>query len=725
MNILQPDRNCWRIETADRVAFLIDGEAYFGALRRALLDARQAVYIVAWDIYSELALVRGEDAGDAGNGGDHAPVTLKALLNSIARERPALRIYILNWDFVMLYGMDREWLPVYKLDWDTHRHIHFHLDDQHPLGASRHQKVVVVDDTLAFVGGLDPTRGRWDTPRHAPDDARRGEPQARPTPHHDVQMLVSGNAARALGELARARWATTARKRLEPCRPEAEAARWPQGVNVDLEDADVAIARTEPAYAGTAELREVQRLYLDAVHAARRFIYIENQYFTAPRVVDALAERLASPQGPEVVIVTPKHTTGWLSQVTMDMLRNRAVRSMQAADAHGRLRVFYPELPGLGEDCLNVHSKVMVVDDRFVRVGSSNLNNRSMGLDAECDLAIEIDVDHEGHEGAAQKVEAIAVFRRRLLAEHLGTSVDALAQAEQAQDSLVAAIDSLRGGERTLAPLPLVEADEFDRWVPDVELLDPERPVDPESLAQQFVHEEERAPAGRRIWLWVAALLALGGLAAAWRWTPLSQYLDVAALLEQATRFAELPGAPLLAIGAFVLGGLVAFPVTLMIVLTVLSFGTVAGFLSALAGSLASALAGYGLGVLLGRHTVRRLAGGRLNRISRHLAKRGLLAVVLARVVPIAPYSLVNLVGGASHVSLRDFALGTLIGMTPGIAAITLFTDRIRAMLEEPTWQNGLTLTLVFAGIALAATVLVHWLRRRAGSAASDASPAD
>jgi phospholipase D1/2 len=186
-----------------------------------------------------------------------------------------------------------------------------------------------------------------------------------------------------------------------------------------------------------------------------------------------------------------------------------------------------------------------------------------------------------------------------------------------------------------------------------------------------------------------------------------------------------LPGAPLLAIGAFVLGGLVAFPVTLMIVLTVLSFGTVAGFLSALAGSLASALAGYGLGVLLGRHTVRRLAGGRLNRISRHLAKRGLLAVVLARVVPIAPYSLVNLVGGASHVSLRDFALGTLIGMTPGIAAITLFTDRIRAMLEEPTWQNGLTLTLVFAGIALAATVLVHWLRRRAGSAASDASPAD
>ena len=99
-----------------------------------------------------------------------------------------------------------------------------------------------------------------------------------------------------------------------------------------------------------------------------------------------------------------------------------------------------------------------------------------------------------------------------------------------------------------------------------------------------------------------------------------------------------------------------------------------------------------------------------------------MLAVVLARVVPLAPYSLVNLVGGASHVSLRDFTLGTLIGMTPGIAAITLFTDRIRAMLEEPSWQNGLTLTLVFAGIALAATTLVHWLRRRAGKASTEAA---
>jgi phospholipase D1/2 len=711
MPILQAGRNCWRIEKADRVAFLIDGEAYFAALRRALLDARQLVHILAWDIYSELALVRSTVD-------DSAPVTLKALLNHIARTR-RVRITILNWDFVMLYGMEREWLPVYKLDWDTHRRIRFYLDDKHPLGASRHQKLVVIDDALAFAGGLDPTRARWDTPAHNPQDARRAEGESRiPAPHHDVQMLVSGDAARALGELARERWRFATGRRPRRIRPARGAAGWPAGLAVDLENVDVAIARTEPAYAGRAEVREVQQLYIDAVRAARRSIYIENQYFTAPRVIDALAARLAEDDGPQVVVVTPKRTSGWLSQVTLDALRARAVRRMQTADRHGRLRVLYPDRPGLGDECIDVHSKVMVVDDRFLRIGSSNLNNRSMGLDGECDLALEAADDE------TRTIETIAAFRRRLLGEHLGRPAQELAAAERAQGGLIGAIDALCDGERRLRPLPLATTEEIESLLPETELLDPEQPVDPEQLAQQFLHEDERAPASRRIWIWIGVLVLFGLMAAAWRWTPLSRDLDVASLLEAGAGFAELPGAPLLVVGVFVIAGLVAFPVTLLIVFTVLSFGTLTGFAAALAGALASALVGYGLGVLLGRRTVRWLAGGRLNRISRRLAQRGLLAVVLSRVVPIAPYSIVNLVGGASHVSLRDFILGTLIGMTPGIAAVALFTGRVRAMLEDPSWENGLVLALVFAGIALVAYGLVSWLRRRAGGAEPQA-PAD
>jgi uncharacterized membrane protein YdjX (TVP38/TMEM64 family) len=231
----------------------------------------------------------------------------------------------------------------------------------------------------------------------------------------------------------------------------------------------------------------------------------------------------------------------------------------------------------------------------------------------------------------------------------------------------------------------------------------------------QLLHEEERPPARRRIVAWVVVLLTVAALAAAWRWTPLSKYLDVDTLFAAMRSFVALPGAPLLAVGGLVVGGLAMFPITLLIIVTVLAFGPVVGFFCALAGALGSAVAAYGVGAFLGRKTVRRFAGGRLNRISRRLAKRGLLAVVLARVVPVAPFTVINLVAGASHIGLRDFVLGTVIGMSPGIVAITLFTGRIRAMLENPTWANGLILAAVFGAIALVGYLLVSWLKRRAG----------
>jgi phospholipase D1/2 len=169
-----------------------------------------------------------------------------------------------------------------------------------------------------------------------------------------------------------------------------------------------------------------------------------------------------------------------------------------------------------------------------------------------------------------------------------------------------------------------------------------------------------------------------------------------------------------------VIAGLAMFPITLLIIVTVLAFGPFTGFACAFTGALSCALIGYGLGAFLGRNTIRHIAGNRLNRISKRLAKQGLLAVVLTRIVPIAPFTIINLVAGASHIRLKDFALGTAIGMGPGIAATTLFTDRIRAMLEEPSWGNGLILAMVFGSIALAGYGLITWLRNRARKRSAD-----
>src|SRR5829696_5468714 len=180
--LLVPGRNCWRIERARKVSFLIDGAAYFTAVRAAIAKARRSVFILGWDIDSRIRLVP-----DGVN--DGFPEELGDFLNEVVKRRRDLRMYVLSWDFAMVFAMDREWLPMYKLDWRTHRRLNFLLDDKHPVGASHHQKVVVVDDAVAFVGGLDLTHSRWDTSKHECRSAWRVNPDGKPyRPYHDVQV---------------------------------------------------------------------------------------------------------------------------------------------------------------------------------------------------------------------------------------------------------------------------------------------------------------------------------------------------------------------------------------------------------------------------------------------------------------------------------------------------------------------------------------------------------
>lgn len=695
--ILRPGRNCWRIERAERFAFLVDAAPYFRALRAGLLTARHQVLVLAWDVHSELRLVRD-------GGGDGAPESLRDLFDALAAGHEELAIHVLDWDYTMLYAGDREWLPALKLGWKTHPRVRFRLDAQHPIGGCHHQKVVVVDDALAFAGGIDLTHSRWDTPEHRPDDPRRvtaeGDAYA---PHHDVQAAVSGDAARALGELARARWFDACGERLDAPPPRDPREPWPAELEPDLTGVDVAIARTQPACPERGEVREVEQLFLDSIAAARRFLYVENQYLTSRRIGDALAARLAEPDGPELVIVLPQRTTAWLEQYTMDVLRVRLLERLRAADRHGRLRVVRPRVPGLEPQCVNVHAKVMVVDDRLARVGSANLNNRSMGLDTECDLALE-------SRGDPRVESAIAGFRARLLAEHLGSDAGEIARATAESGSLVATIERFAGGGRTLEAIELALDPEIARQVPDEALVDPERPIDAEELARALVREEERGPAGRRVLTASAFVLGALALTLAWRFTPLAHWVDPRELVDSTARFRELPAAPLLALAAFVVGGLVAFPVTALILAAVLALGPFVGFACALAGSLASAAITYWLGGALGGKTVQRLGGKRLQAVRRRLVDRGLFAVVVVRVIPIAPFTLVNLVAGASRLSWRDYALGTFLGMTPGIVAVTLFADRARAALAEPSWTNAVLLAATGAAVALGGWLFARWL---------------
>ena len=141
------------------------------------------------------------------------------------------------------------------------------------------------------------------------------------------------------------------------------------------------------------------------------------------------------------------------------------------------------------------------------RSGSSNLSNRSMGLDSECDIAVEVTESQPC--GAA-----IARFRHRLLAEHLGVDVDEVAAAQARHVSLIAAIEPMRGGRRTLEPLSGDVPQEIDQWVPDSALLDPEKPVEPDAFFDQFIPSDQQKPAYRHMLRIGLLLLGVAGLAA-------------------------------------------------------------------------------------------------------------------------------------------------------------------------------------------------------------------
>ncbi len=482
-----------------------------------------------------------------------------------------------------------------------------------------------------------------------------------------------------------------------------------------MREVSVLIARTEPEYAGRDGVREIEQLYLDSIAAAQRYIYIENQYLTAHSIAGALAERLRENEGPEVVIIMPQNTGGWLEQQTMDVVRGRVVQQLADADTGHRLRLYYPQVSASHQVATMVHAKLMIADDAWLRLGSANLSNRSMGLDSECDLAVKADPGSD----TAQFIRGLLVT---LLAQHLDRRQDDVSDSLERQQSLIGAIEYLREGERSLQPLEAKVDPAIDKLVPESALIDPERPMDPEHFISYFVPDEYRSLSTRRIIVAALTLAAVLGLAAAWRWTALGEWADLERLVEQSRALNSQAETPVAVILLFALAGTLGVPLTLLVIASVLAFGALAGFGYALAGAELSALMGYAIGHQAARDLVRRYAGKTLNTVSRRLSQRGIKAIFTLRIVPVAPFAIINLVAGASHISLRDFAVGTLLGLLPGITAITLFADGLTRALYEPKLASVAWVAGLLVLVALSALCLQRLLTRRQGS--PDARPA-
>jgi phospholipase D1/2 len=615
---LYNSQNTWKKSVADKARFIVDAADYYEILAESLELAEESILIVGWDISARVSLRIDEPDR----------YRLAELLLRLVAERPRLHVYLLGWNFPFLFLGSRELPPALNVAWKSHPRIHHGIDDFHPVGACHHQKIVVIDDKLAFSGGLDICHDRWDTPEHLPNDPRRkGISGHDYSPFHDCQLMLAGPIAKDLGDWVRYRWNLAFGQPIavpEGCENSGREC-WPAKVLPSLEKADFAISLTYPRFGPQDELRQVERMTLDLIRTARELLYIENQYLVAKQVGEALMASLQQPQGPEIVIVLPQLPINWIEESTMGVLQYRLVKKLRRADRYKRLAIVYPTVAGLAGQRITVHSKVMIVDDDFLKIGSANLNHRSMGLDTECDITL-------AAEGRSDAQAAIRGFRQRLLCEHLGyAEAPSLEEDLRRAGSLLALLRDREKQPRTLRPIRRKPWLLF-RWLSWGKTFDPNGPMAREVLVSDFLkHDNED-------WL----------------------------LRGKASHQPTLSSV----VWSYLLETLLTFPPLLIFAALLLFLGPIWGLVFGWLATVLCSAVQYWVGTLMPVDRIRQEVRERRLLFQRLVSLRRIPNFAL-RLVAMAPLSLLNLTSGAARTSFSRHLFFTSYASIPLLATVS------------------------------------------------------
>ncbi|GFO67041.1 hypothetical protein GMLC_06200 [Geomonas limicola] len=490
MSVLKPGANCLGIFEAQETGLLIDACDYYRAFYHQARKARRYILMAGWQFDSEVELLRGAEAEQAGG-----EVLLLNFLDELCTRNPDLEIYILAWDFSAFFALEREWFQDVLFDWTTNDRMHFRFDNQHAAGATHHQKFVIVDGCLAFVGGMDICASRWDERRHLNENPLRVDGNGKPYgSYHDIQSYHTGPVVQELLALFLERWSESG---AEPLRlPVLEPQRVPEIAGaIPLPTRRVAVSRTQ---ARSSEVRpkqvfEIRHLFVDAILSAERLIYLENQYFSSQAIYWSLVSRMALPDRGRIQIVLmlpdrlPLTEQLFLGLPQMQMLSS--LEQVAAKTGHEFAVYCTACLDGGQRKLTFIHSKLLLVDDRFLSVGSANATNRSMGLDTE------LNVSWEAAQDEPELTRTLQAVRASLLAEHAGLFGQGAEERFAPVENLVQRLNEL--ADDPLSRICRYVADPTHENVellktlePIARVVDPEQPVDGEFIFESLTSYE-------------------------------------------------------------------------------------------------------------------------------------------------------------------------------------------------------------------------------------------
>jgi phospholipase D1/2 len=377
---------------------IFDAGPYYDRIAELLEDAQHYAIFVGWQIDSRLPFPRPFRPGQTPRRA-FGLECLKEKILRIAKEKPDFQFYFLMWDHAYFYVLERQnWQGRV---WDhIHPNVHFIFDNRHPFGGSHHEKICIIDGKTALSGGIDLCDERWDSPNHFFHDPRRslGRKTENHGPYHDIAVQVTGPICGEIQNHIRSRWEAISCIPF-PSPPAFSRPQEPLTHEVYLSRTFANIDARKPL------TREIEFLFRDLIRSAEKRIFLEGQYYWSKEVNDLLIAKMIEKAGTDFELTVVLADIRKLKSLTkrMSFYELQLLQELELAARTTRTRLtlgspyVFPPLPNTGEKPkpVYIHSKLVIVDDRYLSIGSANLATRALRLDTEINLTLEAKTEAE------------------------------------------------------------------------------------------------------------------------------------------------------------------------------------------------------------------------------------------------------------------------------------------------------------------------------------------